>query len=262
MEFQPRVHPLKSCTLHQGMKSRPVPRNVSIRSSKSSKRIAHSLAYARSRTKRCGSPMVTTGRLSAPAWFWIVCSNESPPLARLPVINTAPLDRFAKRHDRKRHASTPHRQTRRNVGQESPRMLPTPQIPRCAATPRRRHPRHYRPESACVTSCTPRVCIRCFNASGDVAWPASTVWDCAVAHAARFFRIRLLLRDGVWRCSPAPHGLVPWLSAILWRCVLRSPFTEKVHDPIDGHPCSCHFRPTATIDNASAIATHSRSVRR
>lgn len=25
-------------------------------------------------------------------------------------------------------------------------------------------------------------------------------------------------------------------------------FTEQVHDPIDGHPWACHFRPTATID--------------
>jgi hypothetical protein len=65
-------------------------------------------------------------------------------------------------------------QTRRNAGQVSLRILPTPQIPRCAAAPRRCHPRHYRPESACVTSCTLRARIRCFNASGDVARPAST----------------------------------------------------------------------------------------
>ncbi len=37
-----------------------------------------------------GSPMVTTGKLSASVWSWIVCSNDSGPLAWLPVIRTAP----------------------------------------------------------------------------------------------------------------------------------------------------------------------------
>jgi hypothetical protein len=73
------------------MKRRPVPRNASRRSNKSSKLIAHERAYAGSRTTRWGSPMVTTGKLSASVWSRITCSHDSVPLARLPVIRTAPI---------------------------------------------------------------------------------------------------------------------------------------------------------------------------
>jgi hypothetical protein len=31
----------------------------------------------------------------------------------------------------------------------------------------------------------------------------------------------------------------------------RAACTEKIHNPIEGNTCSCNFRRTATIDNAS-----------